>query len=92
MIYSETSMSVGRARAIEKKWKIERSFDEIDASESIRVTKHETHYFFALAATFFFFFFFSFRWLVSELVEQTLFNERRRTPLNDNQSFRLRTC
>lgn len=27
------------------------------ASESIRVTKHETHYFFALAATFFFFLF-----------------------------------
>lgn len=51
MIYSETSMSVGRARAIEKKWKIERSFREIDASESIWVTKHETHYFFALAAT-----------------------------------------
>lgn len=50
-------MSVGRARAIEKKWKIERSFGEIDASESIRITKHETHYFFALAATFFSFFF-----------------------------------
>lgn len=28
-----------------------RAFREIDASESIWVTKHETHYFFALAAT-----------------------------------------
>lgn len=69
-----------------------RAFVRRDRCLGINSSNQTRNALFFRSCCYVFLFFFSFRWLVSELVEQTLFNERRRTPLNDNQSFRLRTC